>query len=131
MTVLLHADTEKKDLTRQIDELVQTGGGERPTGFDTANTPLGMLPVPADGYLFGTQNRGPFALGDVADGYVWLDRRSNLTGVRFIRGFITPQNIARIELHWRHDHPRDRPYSKEEMEDAAADNWQHLQEAFK
>jgi hypothetical protein len=131
MTILLHADAEKKDLTRQIDELVQTGGGARPAGFDTANTPLAMLPVTADGYLFGTPNRGPFTLGDVADGYVWLGRATDLTGVRFIKGFITPENIAKIEPRWRHNHPRNRPYIKEEMEEAAADNWRHLQDAFK
>ncbi len=84
-----------------------------------------------DGYLFRKQSCGPFSLGDVADGYVWLGHRTDLTGVRFIKGFITPANIATIESHWRQEHPRDHVYSKEEMEEAAADNWRHLQDVFK
>jgi hypothetical protein len=131
MTILLHGDGDRKDLTRQIDELVETGTGARPSGFDTRDTPLGTLPIPGNGYLFGKQNCGPFALGDVADGYIWLGRRTDLTGVRFIKGFITRENIARIEPRWRREHPRDRAYTKEEMEEAAADNWRHLQDVFK
>ena len=51
-------------------------------------------------------------------------------GVRFIKGFITPANIVRIEASWRKEHPRSRAYTKEELEEAGADNWQHLQEAW-
>jgi hypothetical protein len=131
MTILLHGDGDRKDLTQQIDELVETGNAGRPAGFDTWNTALGTLPVPGNGYLFGKQNCGPFALGDVADGYLWLGRRTDLTGVRFIKGFITAENIARIEPRWRREHPRNRAYTKEEMEEAAADNWRHLQDVFK
>ena len=131
MTILLHGDGDRKDLTRQIDDLVETGNTGRPAGFDTRNTALGTLPVPDNGYLFGKENCGPFALGDVADGYLWLGRRTDLAGVRFIRGFVTPKNIAQIESRWRQEHPRDRPYSKGEMEEAAADNWRHLQVVFK
>ena len=129
MTILLHGDGGRKALTQQIDELV--GNGAQPSGFDTWNTALGTLPVPEDGYLFRKQSCGPFSLGDVADGYVWLGHRTDLTGVRFIKGFITPANIATIESHWRQEHPRDHVYSKEEMEEAAADNWRHLQDVFK
>jgi hypothetical protein len=129
MTILLHGDGDRKDLTQQIDELVGTGA--HPSGFDTWNTALGTLPVPGGGYLFGKQNCGPFTLGDVADGYLWLGRRTDLTGVRFIKGFVTSKNIAQIETRWRGDHPRNRAYTREEMEEAAADNWRHLQDVFK
>src|SRR5258708_2323606 len=37
MTILLHGDGDRKDLTQQIDELVGTGNGGRPFGFDTLN----------------------------------------------------------------------------------------------
>jgi len=129
MTILLHGDGDRKDLTRQIDELVGTAAG--PSGFDTWNTALGALPIPTNGYLFGKQSCGPFSLGDVTDGYLWLGRRTDLTGVRFMRGFITPEKIARIESRWRQEHPRKDAYSKKEMEEAAADNWRHLQDVFK
>ncbi len=98
--------------------------------FDTQSTPFGTLPLAISGYVFGKQNCGPFTLADVADGYIWLARRTDLKGVRFIKGFITPANIVRFELRWRKNHPRSRAYTKEELEEAAADNWQHLQEAW-
>ncbi len=131
MTVWLHGDVERKALTRQIDELVEASNGvDRPRAFDTQSTPFGTLPLAISGYVFGKQNCGPFTLADVADGYIWLARRTDLTGVRFIKRFITPANIARIEFRWRKEHPRSRAYTKEELEEAAADNWQHLQEAW-
>jgi len=131
MTVWLHGDAERKALTRQIDELIEASNGvDRPRAFDTQSTPFGALPLAISGYVFGKQNCGPFTLADVADGYIWLARRTDLRGVRFIKGFITPANIARIESRWRKEHQRSRTYTKEEMEEAAADNWQHLQEAW-
>jgi len=57
-------------------------------------------------------------------------RRTDLSGVRFIKGFITPANIGRIEFRWRRQHPRRAHTQKEELKAAAADNWQHLQEAW-
>ncbi len=91
---------------------------------------LTSLPLTVSGYVFGKQNCDPFTLGDIANGYIWLARRTNLTGVRFIKGFITTTNIAKIETRWRQEHPCNRAYTKEELEEAAADNWQHLQEAW-
>jgi hypothetical protein len=131
-TIWLHGDGDRKALTRQIDDVIEAGGGGgRAFGFDTRDTPFGQLPLSIAGYVFGKQKCGPFTLGDVADGYIWLAPRTKLNGVRFIKGFINSDNVTEIERQWRRQHPRNRPYTKDEIEEAAADNWLHLQDVFK
>ncbi|MBL7846068.1 MAG: ChaN family lipoprotein [Cyclobacteriaceae bacterium] len=95
--ILLHQDFTKKvgdayvpvsPADGAIEKLMEAMGN-KPTGFDLLNTPVGKLP---DTSLHAVGYEG-FTLDQFFDGYIFLEPLRKLQGCTVIEGFVTEKNL--------------------------------------
>jgi hypothetical protein len=113
------AADNRVEVARQVDKLFLSVSPPRYIGFDTATSFASGMRVKQTGYLMDQNKSSGFVLSDVADGYVYLAPLNEWQPVTFRDDFVKQENYMRLEKTWRAEHPRDHPYSLDELRRSA------------
>lgn len=96
--ILLHqAFTQKTDgqyllvspLDGLLEKIMRTTNNNEPVGFDLLNTPIGNLPDRST----NSQCYDNFTLGQLFDGYIFLEPLHELEGCSLVEGFVNEGNL--------------------------------------
>lgn len=128
--LVFHGATPDSDALADVEELVSASSEQLDSfGIDLQRSTIGNVRVrDLDGVVAGRP--GPFELGDLADGYLFVTKRSDWTLVELIPDLLGPSTLAAAERRHRALDPRHEPYSHDELEElredgrvALADSW--------
>jgi hypothetical protein len=133
--VVFHGAIDDADAIVRVEELIAASPDDVDRfGIDLDFSTLGNVAVDTVAATDGRLRRG-LALGDMADGFIYLEPRADWRPVVLAEPFLDDANLAAAERQYRAIDPRRQPYTIEELEtvrvdghDAIVESWPTLPE---
>lgn len=114
--VLFHGAPDDDDALARIEQLVAASPDpETSFGLDLDTSTLGNIRLHDLTGSLGTSHRR-LDLGDIADGYLFVQPREDWTPAQLIEDFLGPTTIEVAERSYRALDPRTTPYTLDELE---------------